>query len=148
VKEPENHISSSSGSALDSENCFAAGVNPDDITPFWNLNSRLPILNAFITLFSGSDIYVVLRLLVLREMVSKVDPPTWGMSELRHNFGYLSETAFETVIKRLRDGGLIDYRRDTNSYSVSPLGQKVQGAVSVFLKNEDEFLPSKRTSAL
>ncbi|MGC2424198.1 MAG: hypothetical protein WA666_07605 [Nitrospirota bacterium] len=138
MKEPENHTSTDCSLAQNSEDCFAVGVNPDDITPFWNLNSRLPLLNAFITLFSGSDIYVVLRLLVLMEMVSKVDPPMWGMAELRHNFGYLSETAFETVTKRLRDGGLIDYRRDTNSYSVTSLGQKAQGAVSVFLKNEGD----------
>ena len=138
MNESENCTSPIYGSATDNENCFAAGVNPDDIAPFWNLGTKLPLLNAFITLFSGSDIYVMLRLLVLMEMVSKVDPPTWGMAELRHNFGYLSETAFETVIKRLRDGGLIEYIRDTNSYLVTTLGQKVQGAVSVFLKNEDD----------
>ncbi len=117
---------------------FAPGIEPDDIAPFWALRQKSLTLRAFVTLFRGSETDVLLRLLVLSEMVSRVDPPWWGMGELRHAFGYLSVTALETVLKRLRDGGLISYDRETNSYSVTTPGQKVQSAVNLFLKNEED----------
>jgi len=122
----------------DSEHCFAKDVDPEDIAPFWNLRQKAPLLNSFVTLFRGTEMEITLRLLVLSEMVSKVDPPLWGMADLRHAFGYLSETAFDTTVKRLRDGGLVGYSRETNRYSVTKQGQKAQSAITNFLKNEDD----------
>lgn len=120
------------------EDYFVTGLDPEDITPLWSLKQKLPLIDAFITVFHGTVMHVLIRLLVLAEMVSKVDPPVWPMSELRYVFGYLSETAFDTVLRRLRDGGLISYDREANSYTVTSLGQKLHGAISMFLKGEDD----------
>ena len=72
------------------EGCFAPGVDADDISSLWSLRQKSSLLNALSALFRGADIYIHLRLLVLSEMVSKLDHPAWAMNELRHAFGYLS----------------------------------------------------------
>lgn len=90
----------------DIKNYFIEGIDTEDIIPLWHLIQKQSLLDAFITLFRGTKSDILIRLFVLSEMVSKVDPPVWPMSELRYVFGYLSETAFDTVLRRLRDGGL------------------------------------------
>ncbi len=120
------------------ESFFAPNIDPDDITPFWALRQKLPLLNAFITLFRGTETDILLRLLVLSEMLSRLQHPSWGMAELRHAFGYLTDTALETTLKRLREGGLISYDREQNTYSVTPLGQKAQSALNLFLKTDED----------
>ncbi len=138
MAESENIDQFSQGPEGAEESYFAYGIDPDDISPFWNLKQKSPLLNAFAALFQGPETYTLLRLLVLAEMVSKLNHPSWAMGELRHAFSYLSEKAFETVLRRLRDGGLIDYDRETNSYSVTPLGQKAHSSISLFLKTEED----------
>ncbi|HEC97133.1 MAG TPA: hypothetical protein ENI58_03115, partial [Nitrospirae bacterium] len=46
---------------------FAPGIEPDDIAPFWALRQKTLTLQAFVTLFRGSETDVLLRLLVLSE---------------------------------------------------------------------------------
>lgn len=120
------------------EGFFAPGVDPDDISSLWSLRQKGSLLDALSALFRGADIYIHLRLLVLSEMVSKLDHPAWAMGELRHAFGYLSERAFDWVFKGLRESGLIAYDRETNSYYVTPLGQKAHSSISFFLKSEED----------
>lgn len=120
------------------KNYFIEGIDTEDIIPLWHLFQKQSLLDAFITLFRGTQSDILIRLFILSEMVSKVDPPSWSMAELRHTFSYLTETAFETVVKRLRDGGLISYDRENNSYSVTPIGQKVQSSISLFLKSDED----------
>ncbi|HEX9867383.1 MAG TPA: hypothetical protein VGC99_02105, partial [Candidatus Tectomicrobia bacterium] len=47
---------------------LAPGIDPEDITPLWLLHSKLPVLEAFMTLFRGSMSDSLVRLLVLGEM--------------------------------------------------------------------------------
>jgi len=121
---------------------FVPGIDVDDVTSLWNLKQRFSLLDAFTTIFRGEPTGVMVRLHVLLDMsVRPAGTTSWGLSELRHNFLYLTDTAFDTVMKRLRGGGLISYDRENNSYAVTPLGLQVASAISYFLKSyEDEGL--------
>lgn len=121
---------------------FIPGFDADEVTSLWSLKQKLTLLNAFTTLFRGEPTGVMVRFHVLSEMsLRPIDIPYWSLIELRQHFAYLTDTAFETVIKRLRNGDLISYDREGNRYSVTPLGLQVNSAVSYFLKTfEDEGL--------
>jgi hypothetical protein len=117
---------------------FVSGVDPDEIVYLWNLRQQSSRLDSFLGLFRGSLDSVMIRLLTLDEMISRSDQPVWTLSALRHTFSYLSETAFDTVMKKLKDSGLVNYDRELSVYSVTPLGQKVKGLVTSFLKDPSE----------
>lgn len=117
---------------------FVPEAEPDEIVYLWNLRQQSSRLNSFLGLFRGSLDAVMVRLLTLDEMISRSDQPVWSLSALRHVFSYLSETAFNTVTKKLRDAGLVNYDRELNVYSVTPLGQKVKGLITSFLKDPSE----------
>ena len=117
---------------------FVPGADPDEIVCLWNLRQQSSRLDSFLGLFRGSLDSVMIRLLTLDEMISRSDQPVWTLTALRHTFSYLSETAFDTVMKKLRDSGLISYDRELSVYSVTPLGQKVKGLVTSFMKDSSE----------
>ena len=121
---------------------FNPGFDPDEVTGLWSLKQRLPLLHAFTTLFRGEPTGIVVRVHVLAEMCLRpADTPFWQVHALRQHFAYLTETAFTTVITRLREGDLIGYAREENAYSVTPLGLQVNSAIRYFLNNyEDEGL--------
>lgn len=118
---------------------FTSNFDPDDIPSLWNLKQKSSLLNAFATIFRGEPTGVLVRIHVLSEMsIRPAETPFWELSELRYQFAYLTETAFETVIRRLRGGGLIGYDRERNSYSMTPLGLEVSGTLSHFLRAHEE----------
>jgi hypothetical protein len=118
---------------------FVSGIDVDDVTSLWNLNQRYALLDAFTTIFRGEPTGVIVRLHVLLEMSDRPAGTTsWGLSELRHHFSYLTDTAFDTVMRRLRGGGLISYDRESNSYTATSLGLQVASSISYFLKGYEE----------
>ena len=63
---------------------LAPGIDPEDITPLWLLQSKLPVLEAFMTLFRGSMSDSLVRLLVLRrDGTTEAMPPNGRLP----NFG-------------------------------------------------------------
>lgn len=118
---------------------FTSNFDPDDIPSLWNLKQKSSLLNAFATIFRGEPTGVLVRLHVLSEMsIRPAETPFWELSGLRYQFAYLTDTAFETVIRRLRGGGLIGYDREKNSYAVTSLGLEVSGTLSHFLRAHEE----------
>lgn len=118
---------------------FVPGLDIDEVPSLWGLKQKAPLLNAFTTLFRGEPTGVIVRLHVLSDLsIRPAETPFWELSELRHHFAYLTETAFYTVIRRLRGGGLISYDREGNRYAITSLGLQVNGAVSHFLRSYEE----------
>src|SRR5262245_16912860 len=79
---------------------LAPGIDPEDIAPLWLLQSKLPILEAFMTLFRGSMTDSLVRLLVLGEMGRRGQAPEWTFAELRQTFAYLTPSPLESEIGR------------------------------------------------
>ena len=81
---------------------LAPGIDPEDIPPLWLLQSKLPVLEAFMTLFRGSMSDSLVRLLVLGEMGRRGQAPEWTFAELRQTFAYLTPAPLESALRRLR----------------------------------------------
>ncbi len=120
---------------------LTAGIDPEDITPLWLLRSRLPVLEAFMTLFRGTLSDNLVRLMVLGEMGRRGEMPEWTFGELRRTFAYLMPTALETALRRLRNGGLLRYDPAATCYVLTSAGLRVYGAVaSLFQLTEEDDL--------
>jgi DNA-binding HxlR family transcriptional regulator len=120
---------------------LAPGVDPEDITPLWLLQSKLPVLEAFVTLFRGSMSDSLVRLLILGEMGRRGYAPEWTFAELRQTFAYLAPAPLESALRRLRTGGLLRYDATESAYVLTPAGLRVYGAVaSLFQLSEEDDL--------
>lgn len=120
---------------------LAPGVDPEDITPLWLLQSKLPILEAFMTLFRGTMSDSLVRLLVLGEMGRRGHAPEWTFAELRQTFAYLAPAPLETALRRLRSGSLLRYDAVESAYVLTSAGLRVYGAVaSLFQLSEEDDL--------
>ena len=120
---------------------LAPGVDPEDITPLWLLQSKLPVLEAFMTLFRGTMSDSLVRLLVLGEMGRRGHAPEWTFAELRQTFAYLAPAPLETALRRLRSGSLLRYDAAESAYVLTPAGLRVYGAVaSLFQLSEEDDL--------
>jgi DNA-binding HxlR family transcriptional regulator len=120
---------------------LAPGIDPEDITPLWLLQSKLPVLEAFITLFRGSMSDNLVRLLVLGEMGRRGEAPEWTFAELRQTFAYMTPAPLESALRRLRVGGLLRYEAAESAYVLTPAGLRVYGAVaSLFQLTEEDDL--------
>jgi hypothetical protein len=120
---------------------LAPGIDPEDIPPLWLLRSRLPILEAFLTLFRGSLSDSLVRLLILGEMGRRGQAPEWSYQELRQTFAYLAPAPLESALRRLRAGGLLRYDPSAGIYLMTTSGLRVYGAVaSLFQLSEDDDL--------
>jgi DNA-binding HxlR family transcriptional regulator len=120
---------------------LAPGIDPEDITPLWLLQSKLPVLEAFMTLFRGSLSDSLVRLLVLGEMGRRGDAPEWTFAELRQTFAYMTPAPLESALRRLRVGGLMRYEATDSAYVLTPEGLRVYGAVvSLFQITEEDDL--------
>lgn len=117
---------------------LAPGIDPEDITPLWLLRSRLPVLEAFITLFRGSLTDSLVRLLLLGEMGRRGEAPDWTFAEIRRMFAYLAPHSLESALRRLRTGGLLHYDATASSYVLTPAGLRVYAAVASLLQLTEE----------
>jgi hypothetical protein len=118
------------------------GVEPDDVPTLWALVRARPLVDTFITLFRGGEEEVFIRLHVLREIGARADLPRWQPDELRRHFSYIDTIKLETVLKRLRENGLMVFGED-GSYQFSDAGRNAVAAVAVLLRfgeNEDAEL--------
>lgn len=112
---------------------LAPGVAADDVPELAPLAAARPLIDAFITLFRGSEAEVMLRLLVLREIGQEAEAPRWSPDALRARFTYLDPVKLETVLKRLRDNQLLAYADDGN-YHLSDLGRNAVAAIAMLLR--------------
>jgi DNA-binding HxlR family transcriptional regulator len=117
---------------------LAPGIDPEDIAPLWLLQSKLPVLEAFMTLFRGSMSDSLVRLLILGEMGRRGQAPEWTFAELRHTFAYLTPAPLESALRRLRGGGLLRYDAPESAYVLTPAGLRVYGAVAALFQLGDE----------
>jgi 5'-deoxynucleotidase YfbR-like HD superfamily hydrolase len=117
---------------------LAPGIDPEDVTPLWLLHSRLPVLEAFITLFRGSLSDSLVRLLVLGEMGRRGQAPAWTFAELRETFAYLAPAPLESALRRLRAGGLLRYDAAEGACVLTAAGLRVYGAVASLLQLTEE----------
>jgi DNA-binding HxlR family transcriptional regulator len=114
------------------------GIDPEDIAPLWLLQSKLPVLEAFMTLFRGSMTDSVVRLLILGEMGRRGQAPEWTFAELRQTFAYLTPSPLESALRRLRGGGLLRYDAIESAYVLTPAGLRVYGAVAALFQLSEE----------
>ena len=116
---------------------LAAGVDADEVPELAALNAARPLLDAFITLFRGTEAEVLMRLLVLREIGREADAPRWAPEALRARFTYLDAVKLETVLKRLRDNGLLAIGEDGH-YALSDHGRNAVAAIAMLLRFGEE----------
>ena len=109
---------------------LAAGVDADEVPELAALNAARPLLDAFITLFRGTEAEVLMQLLVLREIGREADAPRWAPEALRARFTYLDAVKLETVLKRLRDNGLLAIGEDGH-YALSDHGRNAVAAIAM-----------------
>ena len=112
---------------------LAPGVAADDVPELAPLAAAAPLIDAFITLFRGSEAEVLMRLLVLREIGREADAPRWSPDALRARFTYLDAVKLETVLKRLRDNTLLEFA-DDGLYHLSDLGRNAVAAIAMLLR--------------
>lgn len=98
---------------------FVAGIRPADLATVERLTGAWPYLSVFITLFRGGDEEVLMRLLVLRELGTQTETPFWTPQALAHRFAYLNPVKLDTILKRLREGGLLNWQSDSGLYQLS-----------------------------
>ncbi len=116
---------------------LAPGVDADEIPELAGLSAARPLLDAFITLFRGSEAEVLMRLLVLREIGRESDAPRWSPEALRARFTYLDPVKLETVLKRLRDNALLAFA-DDGLYHLSDIGRNAVAALAMLLRFTEE----------
>ncbi len=117
---------------------FIAGVEAADVTALRPLSRARPSLQALMTVFSGAEAAVMIRLLVLRELGSRPGAPWFSRAELDQQFPYLDAAKLDNLIARLRVNGILAWDSETSRYSISPLGRMLIAAVSSLLKFGDD----------
>ncbi|MGL4996319.1 MAG: hypothetical protein ACRC6G_09155, partial [Deefgea sp.] len=108
---------------------FANGFAPDDLPSMASLLRARHYLDAFITLFRGGDDEVLVRLLILREIGARADAPRWSPQDLQSHFSYLNSIKLDTVLKRLRENGLLIWDGDEQLYAMSESGRVALAAL-------------------
>ncbi|MBS0511608.1 MAG: hypothetical protein JSR42_10585 [Proteobacteria bacterium] len=116
---------------------LAPGVDADEVPELTALHAARPLLDAFITLFRGTEAEVLMRLLVLREIGREAEAPRWSPEALRARFVYLDAVKLETVLKRLRDNTLLGIGED-GLYHLSDMGRNAVAAIAMLLRFGEE----------
>lgn len=112
---------------------FRADVDAERLPGLSRLLSARNTLHALITLFRGGDDEVLVRLLVLRDIGARAAAPRWQPAELSAHFAYLNPVKLDTVLKRLREHGLLVWDGDDGSYALSQPARLVLAALSTLL---------------
>ncbi|ENO87027.1 hypothetical protein [Thauera linaloolentis] len=123
--------------SLNLSDFLAPGVDADEVPELAALAAARPLLDAFITLFRGTEAEVLMRLLVLREIGHEAEVPRWSPDVLRARFAYLDPVKLETVLKRLRDNALLAIGED-GQYALSDIGRNAVAALAMLLRFGDE----------
>lgn len=120
------------------EDWFVSGLEAADVAALRPLTLARPSIQALMTVFSGGEAAVLIRLLVLRELGSRPGEPWFSRAELDQQFPYLDAAKLDNLISRLRVNGLLAWHSENARYSVSPLGRMLIAAFSSLLKFGDE----------
>ncbi|MBU0604377.1 MAG: hypothetical protein KKD25_18470 [Gammaproteobacteria bacterium] len=115
---------------------LAPGVEPEDLPELDRLLRARPMLGAFSTLFHGSEAEVLLRVMVLGEIGRVADMPRWSPDALRARFAFIDPVKLETVLRRLRDNGLL--RVADGQYQLSDTGRNAGAALGMLLELSGE----------
>ncbi|MDW5419005.1 hypothetical protein R6242_20750 [Iodobacter sp. CM08] len=116
---------------------FQPGFVPLDLPPLAGLMRARPYLDAFITLFRGGEEEVMVRLLVLREIGARAQAPRWTPQDLQAHFAYINPVKLETVLKRIRDNGLLVWDSDEQLYSLSEPGRIALASIGTLVQFSD-----------
>lgn len=113
---------------------LAPGVIAEDVPGLHTLISARSLIGVFVALFRGGDEEVLVRLAVLREIGARADAPLWSPRELESRFVWLAPVKLDTVLKRLREHGLLVWDGDTRLYSLEPAGRMALAALDQMLR--------------
>lgn len=105
---------------------FRDGGGPVDSLLWWQLERHEALLAAQRALFGGEAAWVRLRVWVFLELMA-LPAARLARDELNRHFHHVKEDALETVLKRLRDAGLLHWDASTQTYAITPLAQQVVG---------------------
>ncbi|MCG6117388.1 MAG: hypothetical protein MEQ07_04225 [Aquimonas sp.] len=115
---------------------LAPGFSADALPGLALLLRGRELLRAFSALFHGGEGAVLARLLVLRTLGSRIDPPDISPAEVREQLCYLDPVKLDTILGRLKDHELVVWEAEIQRYRVSPLGRKTLAALSTLLEFE------------
>lgn len=113
---------------------LAPGMVAEDVPGLHALLSARHLLDAFIALFRGGEEEVLVRLAVLREIGMRAESPQWSPRELETRFVWLDATKLETVLKRLREHGLLVWEAEVRLYSLAPAGRMALAGLDQMLR--------------
>lgn len=116
---------------------LAPGVEPSDIPALAPLLRAAPILDAFLTLFRGTEAEVLLRLTLLRELGSDTEHTRHAPEALRARFAWADSVKLETALKRLRENALLDIGED-GCYSITSTGRNAVAALGMLTSFDEE----------
>lgn len=120
------------------EDWFVAGMESADVAALRPLTRAAASIQALMTVFSGGESAVLIRLLVLRELGARPGDPWFSAAELRQQFPYLDVAKLENLISRLRVNGVLAWDSERSRYSISPLGRMLIAAFSSLLRFGEE----------
>lgn len=113
---------------------FAAGHAPEHMPELQRLRQAWGLLNAFKTLFDGSNDAVLVRLVVLRILASRAEAPRWLSQELDQHFAWIVAPKRHTILGRLKENGLLVWDASDQTYQVSATGRMVLAGLSHLLE--------------
>ncbi len=116
---------------------FRQDIDPLSLPAMGSLLRARDVLSAFIALFRGGEDEVFVRLLILREIASRADAPRWAPSELQNHFAYVNSVKLDTVLKRLREFGLLVWHSDEQLYQLSEAGRVAVAGLATLLNFAD-----------
>jgi hypothetical protein len=113
---------------------LASGVSAEELPGLAHLLRGRDLLRAFSALFHGSEGAVLARLLVLRTIGARIDPPDISPAELREQLCFIDPVKLDTIIGRLKDHELLVWEPEIQRYRVGPLGRKALAALATLLE--------------
>jgi hypothetical protein len=117
---------------------FKPNVAPDDIEAVFRLKRSQPTIQAFTALFHGGFDSVLVRLLVLRELASDPESPTFTRADINVKLAFMEPERLETVLARLRTNQLLAWDQAQGVYRVTPMARNVLAALDTLLQLTDD----------
>ncbi|HXA46829.1 MAG TPA: hypothetical protein VNW52_04310 [Burkholderiaceae bacterium] len=120
---------------------FKPEIAPDDIEAVFRLKRSQPMIQAFTALFHGGFDGVLVRLMVLRELASDAESPTFTRADINIKLAYMEPERLETVLARLRSNQLLAWDQAQGVYRVTAMARNILAALESLLllgQNDDE----------
>ncbi|WP_028448433.1 hypothetical protein [Chitinibacter tainanensis] len=113
---------------------FQPGFVPHELPQVAELLRARTYIDALIALFRGGEDEVFVRLIVLREIGARADAPRWSPQDLQAHFAYINQVKLDTVLKRLRDYGLLVWDSDEQMYGMAEAGRVALSSLGTMLQ--------------